>query len=425
MGRARTSTPKLAFLLLLFGAGALPPAVASADERFGFNVVLEGRVATTPVARSFLDGGLGKTRYGTEPRAVEAKLAQAALLGRFEARPDLTLRVHANVDAEHNFKRRLDLVEAIVRYAPTLTDGLGLDIRAGLFFPTVSLENIDPAWLSPYTTSFSAINAWIGEEVRNLGVEAGPSFRIGEAQARLFGTFTRGNDPNGTLLAWRGFAVHDRVSGFGDLLPLPDLASFKRPDLFPDQPREVQALREVDQKWTWSTGLALTHEKYRLKALYQPKTANPGAFDGRQYAWRTGYWSVGAARSFGPVEVLAQGLDGETRMGVLPQGGNAVAARFQSVYVLASWLDPADGRHRATVRYDAFRVRDRDGFAIEDANDESGRAWTFAYTFSPNARHRFTAELLHVDSTRTNRRDLGLDPRAIEILATLSWRISF
>ena len=62
---------------------------------------------------------------------------------------------------------------------------------------------------------------------------------------------------------------------------------------------------------------------------------------------------------------------------------------------------------------------------IEDANDESGKAWTFAYTFSPNARHRLTAELLHVNSTRTNRRDLGLDPRAIEILGTLSWRISF
>lgn len=420
-----TSIPKLALLAVSLGAAAWAPADAWADDRFKFNVVLEGRVATTPVAQSFLDGGLGKTRYGAQPRAVQARLAQAAFLGRFEARPDLTLRVHANVDAEHNFKRRVDLVEAILRYAPALTDDLGLDIRAGLFFPTISLENIDAAWLSPYTTTFSAINAWIGEEVRNLGVEAGPTFRVGEAQARLFGTFTRGNDPNGTLLAWRGFALHDRVSGFADRLPLPDLASFRRPDLFPDQPREVQAMREVDQKWTWSTGLALTHEKHRLKLLYQPKTANPGAFDGRQYAWRTGYWAAGAARSFGPVEVLAQGLDGETRMGVLPDGRNAVAARFQSLYVLASWLEPAAGRHRATVRYDAFRVRDRDDFPAADANDESGTAWTFAYTFSPSARHRLTAELLHVDSTRTNRRDLGLGPRAIEILGTLSWRVSF
>lgn len=425
MSPSSAPIPRFAFLAFLCGGGVLAPQIASAEDRFKFNVVLEGRVATTPVAQSFLDGGLGKTRYGAEPRAVEAKLAQAAFLGRFEARPDLTFRVHANVDAEHNFERRVDLVEAIARYAPALTDAIALDIRAGLFFPTVSLENIDPAWLSPYATSFSAINAWIGEEVRNLGVEAGPSVRIGEAQARLFGAVTRGNDPNGTLLAWRGFALHDRVAGFGDRLPLPDLASFKRADLFPDQPREVQPLREVDQKWTWSSGLAITHARYRLKALYQPKTANPGAFDGRQYAWRTGYWAAGAARSFGPVEVLVQGLAGETRMGLLPDRRNAVVARFQSLYALASWLAPADGHHRATVRYDAFRVQDRDDFVIEDANDESGEAWTFAYTFSPNTRHRLTAELIHVDSTRTNRRDLGLDPGSIEILGTLSWRISF
>ena len=49
----------------------------------------------------------------------------------------------------------------------------------------------------------------------------------------------------------------------------------------------------------------------------------------------------------------------------------------------------------------------------------------------PTMAERFTklgvepAELLHVDSTRTNRRDIGLKPGAIEILGTLSWRISF
>ena len=72
-----------------------------------------------------------------------------------------------------------------------------------------------------------------------------------------------------------------------------------------------------------------------------------------------------------------------------------------------------------------FRVRDRDGYPLVDANDESGTAWTFAYTLAPAARHRITAELVRVNSTRTNRRDLGLDPRATEILGTLSWRVTF
>ena len=410
-----------ASLFLLF-AGATPSV---ADDRFKFNVVLDGRLVTTPDSPSFLDSGLGKTRYGHEPRAVQARLAQAAFLGRFDARPDLSLRIQANVDAEHNFKRRVDLIEGVVRYAPAFGDTVSLDIRAGVFFPSISLENTDTGWLSPYTTSFSAINSWVGEEVRNLGVEAGPVFRFGETQARLFGTFTRANDPNGTLLAWRGFALHDRVSGVGDLLPLPKLKSFDRPNLFPDQPLYVQPLREVDQKWSWSVGAAVTHSRYRLKALYQPQTANPGAFDGKQYAWRTGYWAVGIARSFGPFELLAQGLDGNTRMGIVPDGRNAVIAQFRAAYLLATWMSPGDGRHRLTARYDAFEVNDHDAFKIEDANTESGAAWTFAYSFSPGTHHRLTAEILRVDSTRTNRRDLGLTPRAVETLGTLSWRLSF
>jgi hypothetical protein len=409
------------FLATLVALAAVP---VIADDRFSMSLVLEGRLVTTPPTISFFEGGLGKTRYGQEPRAVQAKLAQAAFLGRFEARPDLTLRVHANVDAEHDFKRRVDVVEAVVRYHPAIGDTASLDLRAGLFFPTVSLENSEAAWLSPYSTTFSAINAWIGEEVRTLGVEAGPSFRFDDAQLRLFGSVARGNDPNGTLLAWRGFGLHDRVSGFADRVPLPPLQVFKRAGIFPDQPLHVQPMREVDQKWTWSAGGSLTHDRYRAKLLYQPKTADPGSFDGEQYAWRTGYWAAGVARSIGQFEFLAQGLDGETRMGVSPQGRNAVIAGFQSAYLLATWAAP-EMKHRLTARYDVFRVRDRDEFVREDANDESGHAWTMAYILSPSSRHRITAEVLRVDSTRTNRGDLGLDPRSIEILGSLSWRISF
>ncbi len=419
------ATPRLPLLRLLTFA-ALVPSPTEADDRFKFNLVLDGRLVTTPETASFLDGGLGKTRYGHEPRAVQAKLAQAALLGRFELRPDLTVRFHANVDAEHNFERRVDVVEALARYSPALSDRVSLDVRGGLFFPSVSLENTDPAWLSPYTTTFSAINSWIGEEVRNLGLEAGPVIRVGgEAHARLFGTLMRDNDPSGTLLAWRGLALHDRVSGFGDRLPLPALRAFDASGLFPDQPLHVQPMREVDQRWTWATGLSVTHPKFRIKALYQPQTADPGAFDGEQYAWRTGYVAVGAARSVGPMEFLAQGLDGETRMGVAPGGRNAVIARFQAAYAMASWISSEDAKHRLSARYDVFRVRDEDDFKIEDPNEDSGTVWTFAYVFLPAAHHRICVEVLRVDSTHANRQDLGLPPRMTEVLGTLSWRVAF
>jgi hypothetical protein len=413
-------------ILLVTAVLTSVPGLGLADDRFGFNLVLDGRVVTTPASVGFLDSGLGKARYGHQPRAVQVKLGQASLLGRFEPRYDLTLQVQANVDAEHDFGRRLDLVEALVRYRPVLSDRVSLDIRAGSFFPTLSLENTDLGWLSPYTTTFSAINSWIGEEVRTLGVEAGPVLRIGDAtHVRAFGTLGRGNDPSGTLLAWRGFTLHDRVSGYGDRLPLPALTSLNQAGLFPDQPGYVEPMREVDEKWTWSSGLSVAHPDYRLRVLYQPATADPGAFDGQQYAWRTSYWSVGASRFLGPVEFLAQGLDGETRMGVVEGVRNAVVARFQAAYFLASWSEPQEGKHRATVRYDVFRVRDRDEFPTLDANDESGTAWTLAYVFTPSPRHRITAELVDIRSTRSNRRDLGLAPRSTEILGTLSWRLTF
>lgn len=402
------------------------PSLAEPSDRLSFNIVLEGRLVTTPDSKSFLDSGLGKSRYGHEPRAVQATLAQAAFLGRLDLRHDLTLHVQANIDAEHDFERRVDLAEAMLRYTPALSDRVALDVRVGSFFPTLSLENTDLGWLSPYTTTFSAINAWIGEEVRTTGIEAGPEVRIGDwTHARLFGTIARENDPSGTLLAWRGFALHDRVSGYADRLPLPALRAFEPGGLFPDQPPHVQPLREVDDRWTWSSGLSVSNPGFRARALYQPLTANPGAFDGEQYAWRTGYWSVGAARFFGPVEILAQGLDGETRMGVTEDGSNAVIAKFQAAYFLASWAVAEEARHRITVRYDVFRVRDRDRFPVDDANDESGTAWTFAYSYRPSPRHRLTAELVHIDSSRTNRRDLNLAPWAEEVVATLSWRVTF
>lgn len=407
------------------GLGVLLAArEARADERLKLDVVVEGRLVTTPTKASFLDGGLGKTRYGHEPRRVEASVSQAVVVGRFEPRVDLSINAQLNAYVSHDFGRRLDVVEAFARYTPAITDAVSLDLKAGLFFPGISLENSEPGWLSPYTSTFSAINSWVGEEVRSLGVEGGPSVLAGETRAQVFGAATRKNDPTGTLLAWRGFALHDRVSGLADRLPLPPLRSFDRPELFPDQPLYVEPMREVDGRWTWSTGLRITNPRYRVRALYQPRTANPGAFDGHQYAWRTGYVAVGVSRSLGPFEVLAQALDGETRMGLLPSGRNAVIAGFRSGFLLGTWAS-ASRRHRTTLRFDTFRVTDRDDFKTQDANAETGSAWTFAYRIQPAPHHAFTLEVVRVDSLRDNRRDLGLDPRAIEISGSLSWRLSF
>ena len=214
-----------------------------------------------------------------------------------------------------------------------------------------------------------------------------------------------------TARSWRGagFALHDRVSGFGDRLPLARArARSIRPASSPISRFTFSPCAKSTPHGPWSAGASVTHDQYRLKALYQPQTANPGLFDGEQYAWRTGYWALGASRTLGPMEFLAQGLDGETRMGLASGNRNAVIARFQAAYVLASWADAGSeaSAHRALRRLPRARPR---RFHGRGSNDESGTPGR-SPTSSARPRHRITAELLRVDSTRTNRRDLGLDP---------------
>lgn len=393
------------------------------QERFDLRYSVDARLVTTPPTASFLDGGLGKTRYGTKPRAVQAKLAQVVFVPTWHALTTLDVRAQLNVDAERDLGRRIDLVEAETRFRPALTDRLGLDVRAGLFFPRISLENTDTGWLSPYTVSFSAINSWIAEEVRSLGIEGGPTLRLDDTgtELRVSGSVTRRNDPAGTLLAWRGFAFHDRVTAAHDRVPLPPLRSFARPDLFPGQALYSQPLREVDSRWTWSASASLTSPKYRVRALYQPETADKTAFDGSQYAWKTGFLAVGGARNVGPAEFILQGIKGRTRMGRTPESQPAVDARFAALFGLAT---VALRDHRVTLRYDAFDVDDKDRAALTDPNDESGSAWTFAYSVGLSSHVRVFAELLRVTSSRTNRADLKERPRQIETLGTLNLRLS-
>jgi len=50
-------------------------------------------------------------------------------------------------------------------------------LKLGAFYPNISLEKVDPAWSSPYTQNFSAINTWIAEEIRTFGAELSMSRR--------------------------------------------------------------------------------------------------------------------------------------------------------------------------------------------------------------------------------------------------------
>jgi len=64
----------------------------------------------------------------------------------------------------------IDALETYLRYDDQKGD-IGWSVKAGAFFPTISLENDDLGWTSPYTLTPSAINSWIGDELRTIGSE--------------------------------------------------------------------------------------------------------------------------------------------------------------------------------------------------------------------------------------------------------------
>ncbi len=83
---------------------------------------------------------------------------------------DLSVLVVARADEED--VRGIDALEAYAAWHPASDGPLNWSVKAGAFFPTISLENDDLGWTSPYTLTPSAINSWIGDELRTIGSEA-------------------------------------------------------------------------------------------------------------------------------------------------------------------------------------------------------------------------------------------------------------
>ena len=245
-------------------------------------------------------------------------------------------------------------------------------------FPPTSRENVDPLWQSPYTLTLSALNSWIGEEVRPVGPRRRGAARRGRplplraGRAWLFG----GADTAGALLAWRGWAMGTRLSVVGETLPLPPL-----PTLAPGRRLRRAAAGRARGRSARST------------------TASASSVRGRWSRSDVGLLQIGldrhraaTVRSTRPVRVgNALRLRSPPRsssarfqpdhrgrraarpgMGQLDDGARRPAhPRRLRAADLASATDCA-----LTARYDRFQNQDQDGVA--EPNGESGWALTVA-----------------------------------------------
>src|SRR3990167_5774493 len=140
------------------------------------------------------------------------------LVAQLETDTDFSATVHAQWHRAP--EAGATVTEAWINWNPLPYSGYRVRGRAGLFYPAMSLENTDLAWTSPYTSSFSAINSWIAEEIKTRAVELSVSrpsrFFKSDHSFQWTAALFQGNDPAGSILTWRGFALHNLQTGLGE-----------------------------------------------------------------------------------------------------------------------------------------------------------------------------------------------------------------
>lgn len=348
---------------------ALLVAARSAAPAADFDLSVDLRAVATDATQPRLTGGLGKLRYESDQDGV--RLGYVRLGYRGDLTETLRVAAEAYAYGDHDVNA-IDLTEAYAEWRPIPHSAWRSRVKAGAFYPEISLENRMRGWRSPYTLSFSAVNTWVGEELRTIGAEYsldwlgrshGHGFDL-SFNAAAFGW----NDPAGTIVATRGWGLHDRQSMlFG-----------RYADNGSPLPQRTLFYDDLDKRAGYYVGAGLNYRGLlELRALHYDNRANLAAESAAigDSAWLTFFESVGARWT--PDDrwtVIGQWLHGRTYVDAeLPHN----AWSFHSEFLLVSLRH---GAMRYSARYDRFHMQQTYSsygyLPILLADD--GHAWTLA-----------------------------------------------
>jgi hypothetical protein len=386
-------------------------------------------VSTSSALRAWTRGGLGKLRFDDDSDGAGGNRIALDYSGRLRT----TLWAHVVADYVDDASAGLDVAEAYLVWRPVPKRPNQHQLRVGAFYPPLSFENSGVAWSSPYSISFSAINTWLGEEIRPIGLEWTLKRRLGGPgsahQLSAFAAAFYGNDPAGTLLFWRGWSVHDRQTRLNDKLPIPPLPEFgpNGPTGYIDQP--LEPIVELDSRPGFYAGIDWTFEqRAKLQVAHYDNRADPTAFDQGVWGWDTRFSTLGLQLSLpAKIGLIIQSMRGATTWipGARPNGdigplGREVTDDFASSFVL---LTRMFGDHRLTIRWDRFDIR-RD--APRPLQADGGSAETIAYRYGGLERLTLAVEWLRIRSTRDLWSDFYGLPRAADerqVRAQVSWNL--
>jgi hypothetical protein len=394
-------------------AALWPAAAAAADVRLfapdTFEVSGDVRLVAVNGEASWLDGDFGKLRSGSDgDLSVRPELGNASLVWK----PQLSWSLSATIvgSLQGGERTQAGLSQAYLSFRPMRSaGGTAFSARAGLMWPPVSLEHEGADWHVADSITPSAINSWIGEEVRPVAAEGTVATSIGRSKLRATAALFAANDTSGTLLTFRGWALHDRTTLAFNRWELPpidgDMAEIQAPFTHPllDLHRGFARRPGYYAKLAWQLPVPVRIELFRYDNLARPTDFNAEM----DWGWRTKFDDLGLVANLpGGAQLKAQALQGRTHMGFAMDGQRWVDNRFRSAFLLASL--PV-GPIRLAARAEAFDTRNR-GSLVGSDYDETG--WSAMVAGRREWKH-FTGliELLHVSSSREDRDDFGLAPR--------------
>lgn len=418
-----------AAVLTMAAMPCLLPASAHAETQLFSAETIKAwadvRLTSGEGERSWTRGGFGKTRYGDGDAG--AHLAQAALLWQPRLLDTVTAYVLVQSvpdsytpSGKHN---PLGVEEAYIKWKPVPTGAVRYSLRAGQMFPPVSQEHDGVGWTSSRTLTPSAINSWIGEEVLVDGVEGTVTVAAGDSKfGATAGVFSR-DDTAGTILAWRGWALHDISSADSTGLALPDGDDQGWYQLFDDdQAAYSRPVVEIDHRLGYYVRLDWRPPApFAVNLEFYDNQGDPEVDRNGQWGWATRFYNLGI--QYQPAanwEVLGQYMMGQTAMGWKGRDGKwAVDVNFDSAYLLVS---RKLGVERLTGRIDYFAARDNSRRAVDD-NTDRGYAATLAWLHPLNDHLDVACEVMQVRSYRPARASHGLDPRQTQNQAQIALKL--
>jgi hypothetical protein len=407
MGRLLIGLAALALLALLAATAA---SAAPGD----FDASADVLAVSSNGTPSFLDGGLGELRFDDNHQGLQLDNVRAGYHGEVADIVHFTVEAISYGDRQSN---PVDLTQAFAEIRPFPNGPWRSRWKLGAFYAPISLENRLQGWRSAYSMSPSAINTWVGEELRTFGAEYDLDWlgrqRGHDWELGVGASVYSWNESAGELMQQRGWAIHDRQATlFGKIGGATSVAVYDE---------RLLTAAGAARAGYYLDGTAKYLDTLELRALHYDNRADPNAYSDANYnwPWHTQFNSAGVRWTPSTHwTLISQWLAGSTCSFAEYYYD---CWNFAAEFLLASWQRGPD---RLTARYDRF---DMDQTPVSEPGafnyNQNGHAWTFAYQREINRYCSVALELLQIDTSLSPRLEIGEPVAAAERELELALRL--